>query len=59
MASKSVRRFNRDEAAGPHGLAGSETEAQDFAYSAGEEEAACIPANEDAQVYELRRMFRL
>ena len=58
MASKSVRRFNRDEAAGPHGLARSE-KAQDFAYSAGEEGAARIPANEDAQVYELRRMFRL
>jgi hypothetical protein len=49
--------MNPDETINVEGSVGNETEA--FPYNAYEERAARIPSDESAQVYELRRMFRL
>ena len=56
MAFESVWGFDPDRAIQSEDLSQSES---DTNYSADERRAARIPPNVDAQVYELRRMYRL
>jgi hypothetical protein len=60
MSFTSVWGFDPDRAIQrAQGFFRSEPESDSFAYSAAEELAARIPSDEDSQIYELRRMYRL
>ena len=59
MSFKSVWGFDPDEASSVQRMFRGELETDDFAYNADEERAAHIPSDVYAQVYELRRMYRL
>lgn len=58
MSFEAVWGFDPDRVIQAAGLPLSETEAE-FTYSAKEQRAARIPSDLHAQVYELRRMYRL
>jgi hypothetical protein len=58
MSFESVWGFDPDKVIQAVGLPPSEIETE-FTYSAEEQRAARIPSDLDAQVYELRRMYRL
>lgn len=59
MSFKSVWGFDPDEASNAQRMFRGELETDDLAYNAEEERAARIPSDMYAQVYELRRMYRL
>jgi len=59
MAFKSVWGFDPDETASGKPEVTGETDVCDSAYSLLEQQSARIPSDPGAQVYELRRMFRL
>jgi hypothetical protein len=59
MSFKSVWGFDPDEASRAQRMFRGELETDDFGYNADEERAARIPSDMYAQVYELRRMYRL
>ncbi len=59
MSFEAVWGFDPDGAIQAQGLSLSEIETDKFTYSAEEQRAARIPSDVHAQVYELRRMYRL
>ena len=59
MSFEAVWGFDPDRVIQAVGLPPSETETDKFTYSAEERRAARIPSDLHAQVYELRRMYRL
>ena len=59
MSFEAVWGFDPNRVIQPEGLSPSEIEADKFTYSAEEQRAARIPCDVHAQVYELRRMYRL
>ena len=59
MSFEAVWGFDPDKVIQAVGLPPSETETGEFTYSAEEQRAARIPSDRHAQVYELRRMYRL
>lgn len=58
MSFEAVWGFDPDRVVQAVGLPASEIE-MEFTYSAEEQRAARIPSDPHAQVYELRRMYRL
>ena len=59
MSFEAVWGFDPFKAIQAESLAPSELETDKFTYSAEEQRAARIPSDLHAQVYELRRMYRL
>jgi hypothetical protein len=59
MSFEAVWKFDPDKVIQTGGLPPSATETDNFTYSAEEQQAARIPSDLLAQVYELRRMYRL
>jgi hypothetical protein len=59
MSFEAVWGFDPDKVIQAVGLPPSATETAKFSYSAEEQRAARIPSDLLAQVYELRRMYRL
>ena len=59
MSFEAAWGFDPDKAIQARSLSASEIETDKSAYSAEEQRAARIPSDVHAQVYELRRMFRL
>jgi hypothetical protein len=59
MSFEAAWGFDPDKAIQAESLSASEIGTDKFAYSAQEQEAARIPSDVHAQVYELRRMYRL
>jgi len=59
MAFKAVWGFDPDEALRAQSLRRSQCDTEDSMYNAAEEHAARIPLDFHAQIYELRRIFRL
>jgi hypothetical protein len=59
MSFEAVWGFDPDRAIQAKGSSTSEIETDKFSYSAEEQRAARIPSDVHAQVYELRRMYRL
>jgi hypothetical protein len=59
MSFEAVWGFDPDGVIQAVGLPPSEIETDKFTYSAEEQRAARIPSDLHAQVYELRRMYRL
>ena len=59
MSFETVWGFDPDKAIQAEGLPPSDIETDRFSYSAAEQRAARIPSDLHAQVYELRRMYRL
>jgi len=59
MSFEAVWGFDPDRATQAEGLPPSEMGTDKFTYSAEEQRAARIPSDLHAQVYELRRMYRL
>ena len=59
MSFEAVWGFDPDRAIQAEGSSLSETETDKFTYSAEEQRAARITSDAHAQVYELRRMYRL
>ena len=59
MSFEAVWGFDPDRVIQAVGLPPSEIETDKFTYSAEEQRAAHIPSDLHAQVYELRRMYRL
>ena len=59
MSFEAVWGFDPDKVIPAEGLPPSEMETDKFSYSAEEERAAHLPSDLHAQIYELRRMFRL
>jgi hypothetical protein len=59
MSFEAVWGFDPDRVIQGVGLSSSDTETDKFTYSAEEQRAARIPSDLLAQVYELRRMYRL
>jgi hypothetical protein len=59
MSFEAAWGFDPDRAIQAQGLSLSEIETDKFTYSAEEQRAARIPSDVHAQVYELRRMYRL
>ena len=59
MSFEAAWGFDPDRAIQAQGLSLSEIETDKFTYSAEEQRAARIPSDLHAQVYELRRMYRL
>ena len=59
MSFEAVWGFDPDKVIQAGGLPPSGTETDKFTYSAEEQRAARIPSDLLAQVYELRRMYRL
>ena len=59
MSFEAVCGFDPDRAIQAEGSSPSEIETNKFTYSAEEQRAARIPSDVHAQVYELRRMYRL
>ena len=59
MSFEAVWGFDPDRVIQAAGLPLSERVTDQFAYSADEQRAARIPSDMHAQVYELRRMYRL
>jgi hypothetical protein len=59
MSFEAVWGFDPDRVIQSVGLSSSDTETDKFTYSAEEQRAAHIPSDLLAQVYELRRMYRL
>ncbi len=59
MSFEAAWGFDPDRAIQAQGLSLSEIETDKFTYSAEEQRAARIPSGVHAQVYELRRMYRL
>ena len=59
MSFEAVWGFDPDRAIQAQGAPPSEIETDKFTYSAEEQRAARIPSDLHAQVYELRRMYRL
>jgi hypothetical protein len=59
MSFEAVWGFDPDKVMQAKGSTPSEIETDKFTYSAEEQRAARIPSDLHAQVYELRRMYRL
>jgi len=59
MSFKSAWGFDPDEALKTRDVFRGEPESDIFPYTADEQRAARIPVDAYAQIYELRRMFRL
>ena len=59
MSFESVWGFDPDRAIQAEGLSPSEVETDNTTYSAEEQRDARIPTDVHAQIYELRRMYRL
>ena len=59
MSFEAVWGFDPDKAIQAESLPSSEIETDKFTYSVEEQRAARIPSDLHAQVYELRRMYRL
>ena len=59
MSFEAVWGFDPDRAIQAQGSSPSEIETDKFTYSSEEQRAARIPSDVHAQVYELRRMYRL
>ena len=59
MSFEAVWGFDPDKVMRAKGSTPSEIGTDKFAYSAEEQEGARIPSDVHAQVYELRRMYRL
>jgi len=59
MSFEAAWGFDPDKAIEAQSLSASETETDKSTYSAEEQRAARIPSDLHAQVYELRRMYRL
>ena len=59
MSFEAAWGFDPDRAIRAQGLSASEIETDTAAYGAKEQRAARIPSDVHAQVYELRRMYRL
>jgi len=59
MSFEAVWGFDPDKVIQAVGLPPSEIETDKFSYSAEEQRAARLPSDLHAQIYELRRMYRL
>jgi hypothetical protein len=59
MSFEAVWGFDPDRVLQAAGLPPSDTETDKFTYNTEEQRAARIPSDLHAQVYELRRMYRL
>jgi hypothetical protein len=59
MSFEAICGFDPERVSQAVGLPPSEIETDNFAYSAEEQRGARIPSDLHAQVYELRRMYRL
>ena len=59
MSFEAAWGFDPDKAIRSNGLASSNIEPDEFTYSAEEQRAAHIPSDMHAQIYELRRMYRI
>ena len=59
MSFEAAWGFDPDRVIQAEGSSPSEKKTDKFTYSAGEQRAARIPSDVHAQVYELRRMYRM
>ena len=59
MSFEAAWGFDPDKAMQANGFAQSKIETDEFTYSAEEQRAARIPSDMQAQIYELRRMYRI
>jgi hypothetical protein len=59
MSFEAAWGFDPNKAMQANALTSSETESDEFRYSAEEQRAARIPCDMHSQVYELRRMYRM
>ena len=59
MSFDSVWGFDPEEAIKAQDLVRAERETDSFSYNADDQRAARMPSDEDSQIYELRRMYRL
>ena len=59
MSFEAAWGFDPDKAMQANGFAQYKMETDEFTYSAEEQRAARIPSDMHAQIYELRRMYRI
>ena len=59
MSFEAAWGFDPDKVIQANGVSGSEIETDESTYSAEQQRSARIPSDVHAQVYELRRMYRL